>query len=390
MAMLSEMTGEDKYREFAARTANWTMTELVDAKGLFWWGYHRHYDAHRDIRASNTGNHHEIHIQQCVWPLLWETNAEAVAREIEAIWEWHVINKDTGEINRHGDKRPGCDFVMSGGEILYAFAFMHAKTGEQKWLDRAMRVADYYWERRHPETNLLVDQPRYFEAHTGRGGVASTLPGLHCRSLLAAYQLTKHQPLLDYAMTYLRAWAKYAYDADSGRFWGWLSPEGTPVKGPRATSGYQKTFAAGHLDLWEPYIAGYQYPIYAAATYVTAYEMTGEKPMLETAKRFATWIEQEWPPRSAMTETWYAEYSTKFAPHGTYAGKYGRTILLMLDLHRATGEAHYRQFAEQAADEAVAKLYFDGLLRGHPAKPYYEAADGVGYLLQALVRLSEQ
>jgi hypothetical protein len=35
----------------------------------------------------------------------------------------------------------------------------------------------------------------------------------------------------------------------------------------------------------------------------------------------------------------------------------------------------------------VARLYHNGLFRGHPAKPYYEATDGVGQLLYALLQL---
>ncbi len=46
-------------------------------------------------------------------------------------------------------------------------------------------------------------------------------------------------------------------------------------------------------------------------------------------------------------------------------------------------------YARTLADEAVAKLYHHGLFRGHPAKPYYEAVDGVGILLYALVQLGE-
>lgn len=41
------------------------------------------------------------------------------------------------------------------------------------------------------------------------------------------------------------------------------------------------------------------------------------------------------------------------------------------------------------ADEAIEKLYFNGLFKGHPAKPYYEAMDGVGYLLYSLITLDQ-
>ena len=61
----------------------------------------------------------------------------------------------------------------------------------------------------------------------------------------------------------------------------------------------------------------------------------------------------------------------------------------MLHVHALTGSDEYRLFARQVANEAVSKLYYNGLLRGHPCKPYYEAVDGVGYLLYALVQLDQ-
>ncbi|MCP4455511.1 MAG: hypothetical protein GY809_28975 [Planctomycetes bacterium] len=45
--------------------------------------------------------------------------------------------------------------------------------------------------------------------------------------------------------------------------------------------------------------------------------------------------------------------------------------------------------AQQMADEAVKKLFVNGIFRGHPAKPYYESMDGVGYLLNALLDLDQ-
>jgi len=32
-------------------------------------------------------------------------------------------------------------------------------------------------------------------------------------------------------------------------------------------------------------------------------------------------------------------------------------------------------------------MYVNGLFKGHPAKPYYQANDGVGFLLYALLEL---
>ena len=78
---------------------------------------------------------------------------------IEAIWEWHVINKESGEINRHDDKLAGCDFSMSAGAILEAFAFLYQKTNEPIWLERAALIANYYWDRRDQTTNMIPERP---------------------------------------------------------------------------------------------------------------------------------------------------------------------------------------------------------------------------------------
>ena len=54
-----------------------------------------------------------------------------------------------------------------------------------------------------------------------------------------------------------------------------------------------------------------------------------------------------------------------------------------------TGERQYLDDARALADTAIEKLHHNGLFRGHPAKPYYEAMDGVGYLLYALLELDQ-
>ena len=105
------------------------MKNLVDDKGFFWWGWHRHYDVYQDKMLGHLGNPHEIHAIHCIaWDQLWQVNPQAVRREIEAIWQWHVIDKTTGEVNRHGDGQRGCDFAMSAGACAYAFAFLYTRT----------------------------------------------------------------------------------------------------------------------------------------------------------------------------------------------------------------------------------------------------------------------
>jgi len=388
---LARLTGRKRYADFAHKCANHTMTKLVDDRGLFWWGYHRHYDAHRDLRTGHGGNVHEIHIQQIAWPVLWAINPPAVRTEIEAIWRWHVIDKKTGEVNRHADGKRGCDFAMSAGEVLLAFAFLHtrAKTHDTVWLDRARLVADYHWTRRERTTNLIPNRPNAGRNRFDGGHFDTSITGLYCVRLLEAFELTKQEAFRDQAVTYLKAYAKYGWDAKAKTFWGSLKLDGSPVPGPRTTGGYQAYEPRGAIDLWQPYIAGYEHPLATAQAFAFAAELTKDPVLLDAAGKWARCIRSQFPPRRCLSKTWYNGYAKDYAPHGTHAGNYGRAISFFLQMARLTGDASHRRFAQAVAREAVSKLYYRGLFRGHPAKPYYESADDVGFLLRALVQLHE-
>ncbi len=387
MFAVSHVTGDPCYAQFARRCVDHTMTKLVDEKGFFWWGWHRHYDAYRDVMTGHAGNHHEIHIQAIIWPELWKVNREAVTREIEAIWQWHIVDKTTGECNRHGDGNRGCDFAMSGGEILRAFAFLYTKTEDPKWLDRAKLVANYYWNARHPKTDLVPNRPNAGQERFDGSHFDTSITGFLCRGLLEASELTGEPLFRDQAVAYLKAYAKYGYDEKAQQFWGSLSLDGTPVPGPRVSGGYGQYEPRGHIDMWEPYVAGYENPIYTAQVYAYAYELSRDEELLEATKRWADGIRRVFPPRCCEESSWYGPYARDWAPYGTYAGLYGRTISFLLHVHRLTGDVELQELAREVAKEAVAKLYYQGLFRGHPCKPYYESVDGVGYLLYALVEL---
>jgi len=399
MYALSEITGNKDYAAFADRYSSYVMKNLVDEQGFFWWGWHRHYDVFKDSKEGHNPNQaklgtrvipHEIHaINGIAWDRLWAVDQGAVTKEIEAIWSWHVINKETGEINRHGDGNKGCDFTMSAGAFIEAFVFMHSQTKEKQWLDRAKLVANYYWKQRDPKTNCLPERPNAGKKRFDGGSFVTATAGLYCHSLLKAYEITGQAAFRDQALAYLKAYAKFGYDEKTGKFWGALDMNGTPIPGPRAKDGYGQYEPRGHLDLWEPYVAGYQHPIYTAQTYAYAYHLTEDPAMLTAAKRFATWISKT-PPGTVETEnTWYRAYSEGPGRKGTYAGKYGRTVSFLLHLYVLTSDRQYLASARSMADTAIEKLYHKGLFRGHPAKPYYEAMDGVGNLLYALLELDQ-
>lgn len=395
MYCLTLITENDKYADFAKKYSGYVMDNLVDEKDFFWWGIHRHYDVFKDEMTGHQGNHHEIQaITHIDWEHLWNIDMEAVTKQINAIWEWHVIDKNTGEVNRHGDGKAGCDFSMSAGAYIEAFSFLYSKTKDQIWLDRSLFLAEYYWKRRNISTNLFPDRPNAGLNRFDGSCFVSSITGLYCHSLLKAYELTGEIKFRDQAISYLKAYSKYGFDPETGKFWGALQLDGTPIPGPRvytdnidSNEGYAAAQPRGYLDLWEPYMAGYQYAIYTAQAYAFAYHLTKDPVLLESAMQFADWIEKT-PPETIETEdTWYKNYSNNQGLKGTYADKYGRSISFFLHLYILTKEDKYLTEAKKFADIAIEKLFRNGLFKGHPEKPYYEAMDGVGYLLYALLQL---
>jgi hypothetical protein len=378
-----------KYEAFAKAYAEHFLNHMVvENRGLPSWGWHEYYDVFKDECIVDQ---HELHagVDPMDWEFLWAADADAVRRQAQNTWRLHVINKETGEINRHADGKPGCDFSMSAGSYIELFAFMYKQTHEPVWLDRAKLIATYYWDRRDTETNLVPERPNAGTERFDGGHFVTAITGCHCAALFNACEMTGEPVFRDYAAAYLRAYAKYGYDESTGRFWGSLRLDGTPNNEPVIREGYGMYEPRGYLDLWEPYLLGYQMPVYTGAAYLRAYALTEDPAMLDTAKKFANWILAERPGKAGIQEgRWYDEYAKTWAAQGTYADKYGRAILFLINMHKATGDARYLQGAQEYAEDAVGKLYRNGLFKGHPAKPYYEAVDGVGFLLQGLLAVS--
>jgi hypothetical protein len=191
MYRLSKLTGNGKYAASADSYIDAVFKYAVKKNGLLVWGSHIFYDAYADQPGGDDfGNGpHEILVYHPEWADLYSRNSTATRREIDAIWEWHIVDKETGQHNRHDDKTAGCDFAFSGGSFALACAFMFKETHETKYLDRAKTIADWHWQHRHPKTGLVPDAPstadRYDANHC-----FTTIPGPHASQLLRCYELT--------------------------------------------------------------------------------------------------------------------------------------------------------------------------------------------------------
>jgi len=159
MLKLGDMVGEQRYEEFVEQSVDHA-TKEVCKKGLFWWGSHRYFDVFADKRVSN-GQYHELLSKRPNWDLIWNINPEATRKHIEAMWEWHVYDKQTGGFNRHSDKKKGHAFSSAGGLLVHAMAFLGEQPGMSEYTDRAELIESYHWERRNKETGLLPSDPDY-------------------------------------------------------------------------------------------------------------------------------------------------------------------------------------------------------------------------------------
>jgi len=423
MYHLSEKLNDPKYAQAADDYIAFILAYCHNNNGLLQWGSHCFYDAHTDRVGGDTrgGGVHEILIRQAEWHQLYRVNPRGMERQAELIWTHHIQDKTTGMHNRHDSEGTG-DFAFSGGSFAMVFSFMYHATQDEKWLRRAQLIADWHWGARNPDTGLAPTSPASPYPQNFNGRHASTqLVGPFAAQLLRCFELTGDTRFRHYAVTFIKAYDKYGWDEEHQTYWGAIrldrsafasarlqrvmehesEPEvfaidGTPLRDK--ADFYDYIWAPdGHVDVWKTIIYSWEFPVEAAQASIDAYNLSGKDPasrdpeLLAIARRWAHVIESNMPPTPGrrFREAMEATLPDVTETGGTYAENYGRAISFFVHLYRATQEQHYLNLAETLARESVEKLYENGLFRGHPAKPYYDALDGVGLLLWALLDLDD-
>lgn len=408
MDVVSRITGEPIYRQEALKALKFNLNHAVDPQGLPALGGHTFWNFYTDKLDCNGHYDHEFWNWAMAWDLWWEADPDAAWDYAELMWEWHVCDKESGEVNRHSDKKAGWPFPFMAGNFIEGWAKAYDVSDDERFKQYAEKVGGYYWNIRNRKTDLVTAGG----VEKGRGTRKDANYFAMGGTTVLAYYLIKSGRMIDsqqlenMGRAYLDAYAKYGYDGSNKLFYCSLTLEGEPIK-PDAARGYvdgQTCVPSGYCATWQPYCGWYELPLPVAQIYAWASEEVDAK-YLDTAKKWGDVIRISWDKRYGGYESWsrYREaldadrelvnkYKTidypYTAPYGLYADHYGRVIQFALSMYRLTDDKAWQDFARAVADDAVRVLWKGEMFVGHPGKSdLYENCDNVGMLLYSLVQL---
>ncbi len=377
---LSAATGQGLYADAATAYIDAFLARCVAANGILLWGNHYYWDAFAGVTrrflsneppavvdlATEDGQLHEARPIPPAWELFWRVSPQATERAIRAIADAHLFDPAAGGFNRHANRDRGHAFIESGGILVQGLCWLAARTGDTSLADQAARIANFSWSQRNMNTGLVPN-----DRTGGRwdGLVSTTEIGLWAGCLLRAGDLVARPEFAAMAAGAVEAFLRFGFDQAAGQYFGRVQiADGVADRRPKSTV-YQP---GEHTDLWEPLFPAHDYPMCLAQTCLELHRRTGRPVFAEAVERFMTMIRRSLPARGGR---------------GGYAEHYGRCLHFALCVARATGSGEHRQLADDLAREAIDTLWAGRMFRGHPGENRYDAVDGVGYLLLALLEL---
>ena len=177
---------------------------------------------------TRDGGVHEILIHHPEWAEMYRIDPAATRQEIDQIWNWHVMDKQTGANNRHDSDGTG-DFAFSSGSFSLAFAFMYSVSGEQHYLDKARLLSDWHWQARGEQTGLVPDSP-YGEGLWNGEHSFTEVTGCYATQLLRSYELSGDPVFRDRAIGMIKAYEKHGWDERSRNYFAMLRVDsGQPI-----------------------------------------------------------------------------------------------------------------------------------------------------------------
>ncbi|MCA9448139.1 MAG: hypothetical protein KC931_13560, partial [Candidatus Omnitrophica bacterium] len=166
---------------------------------------------------------------------------------------------------------------------------------------------------------------------------------------------------------------------------------GDPNTRMRSVHVYDDFQPVGYVDVWRTVLYSYEMPLIAAQSYAYAAQLSDDPQLKKAVERWSIVIEKALPPKTGRRWKMNLEEALPQIREtgGTYAENYGRAISFFLDAALVLDRNDLKKKAEEIAREAIDHLRREdsGLFLGHAAKGTYEATDGVGCLLYALLQL---
>ena len=147
--------------------------------------------------------------------------------------------------------------------------------------------------------------------------------------------------------------------------------DGKPVTPDKTGYWPRKHSNPWNTDQWPTH----DYPMPLAEACLTLHALTGDVAFLDAVRRWARIAMDNRPGRTGTS---------------AYAENYGRCIHFLTRAGVQLDDKRFLADASQLADEALACLCEDGMIKGFPDGHVYESVDGVGYLLVSLMFLEQR
>jgi hypothetical protein len=327
---LTKLTQDECYKRKVEEYLSYWLAECPSPQtGLFPWGEHMSYNCVRDKLIAKR---HELEYNLPDWSLLWSLNAEAVRKEIEAIYRIHIWDKDEFLYDRHGNYYTGefdapsvrGTYIKHSALFAHAFLFLYSKTQNPEHLHWAQQAADLYWRHRNTATNLI---PGYV-AHDDNGAGNCT------DSLQVAYYLLEglhyhDDPFIrERALGMINAFLQYGINLETGE------------------TAAELDVATGKVNSWATatwcHNGGGGY--FAALALWDAYDYTREPRYLTALEARLKRLEKE-------------SLSERITPDAA-----GNWLKLFVRAYRATGDKTYLLDARSLADWSVKLLVKNDLI----------------------------
>jgi len=362
---VSRLTGDGRYAK-GAEAYTKAFLECCVKDDMFEWGNHKYYDVMKDEVIGFSGSYHELRPITPAWELFWRYGRRQCERYIRKMCELHVFDKETGGFNRHDNQKREHAFIEAGGILAESAAWLYSKRRDEELLEIALRIGQYSYDHRGEKTGLIVNEP-----DKGRwdSKVATTEVGVWARSLLRAHEYTGNGEFLKMAAEGVRAYLMYGFDEEAGRYYGQVDVKtGEHVK-PKEKGYWPGEYSdVFNSDQWPTH----DYPMGLATACVRLADITGEGVFGEGVRRWVKVVEESLPGPTKRV---------------VYAEQYGRCVDFLLRAGRYLGDEAVADKARMVADEAVERLYENGVFQGYPGGHLYESVDGVGSLCLALLSL---